>query len=771
MIACEARLKWLEQARSTQVAPTGDWSVWALITGRGFGKTRSAAEEAWWQMIEDPGLRAAVIAPTNDDVRHTCFEGESGLLACCPEKLIKAYNRSMLTLELVNGSIIRGFSSEKPERLRGPQHGLCLAGNTIVTMGDYSTKLLKDVLVGDFVLTRVGSRRVTYSGMTNSNTEVFQITSCKTTILGTKDHLVYTINRGWVPLGSVIKGDTLCHLSNTQTKNGGNVKTGIIAKIMGKGCIVKFTKTILAQSQRVKLFTIEMVIKIIMTLQITNLFRGANILNYMPQDDKKQKMKEDYCQSQTKLYGKNWSPELVSVGCVVKSIKENVREKLVHFVVNIVKICTGVMPSGKKGIANIAAKCLLQTTNGIGCAVTYADDNIIKKIGVDNKNENIIVISAANCVNQNKNEQDFVVTSVVDCITDIVQSVEKYPICIPVYDISVEEEHEFFANGVVVHNCWLEEFAAWSNIEDTWAMMKFGLRLGKNPRKIITTTPKPIQLVRDVIADPGTVVVRGSTYDNKANLPEKFFEDVVQYEGTALGRQELHGELINLEEMGIFKRSWFKVWPKTKPYPICELIVQSWDTAFSEKQTADFTVCTTWGLFPSTEGTTGYGAILWDAWADQIAYPDLRKKAIKEYGTKYGPNERRPDIVLIEEKASGQSLIQDLRRAGIPVRAWNPGRQDKTQRAHTISHLVKDGLIYIPESQQSARSGQFMTWANEMIEQLVFFPNVRNDDYVDSFVQFISLMRDTGWMTSQRAESGELTYWRRLMKKGQGAYG
>jgi predicted phage terminase large subunit-like protein len=270
--------------------------------------------------------------------------------------------------------------------------------------------------------------------------------------------------------------------------------------------------------------------------------------------------------------------------------------------------------------------------------------------------------------------------------------------------------------------------------------------------------------------DPTNIVVRGTTYDNKENLPDKFFEDITQYEGTALGRQELHGELINLEEMGIFKRSWFKLWPNSKPFPPCELVVQSWDTAFSDKATADFTVCTTWGLFPSSEGAQGYSAILWDAWADQIAYPDMRNKAIKEYSTKYGPNERRPDIVLIEEKASGQSLIQDLRRAGIPVRAYNPGRQDKVQRAHTVSHLVKDGLIYIPESRQAKNAGQFMTWAVEFIEQLVFFPNSKNDDYVDSFVQFLALMRDTGWMNSARAESDEISYWRRLQKK-QAPYG
>lgn len=442
MLALKRRAKWLHEARPNQLPPQKDWASWVLMTGRGFGKTRSAAEEMWWYAINNPEVRIAIIAPTLDDIRHTCFEGESGLLACCPDPLINDYNRSFFVLEFCNGSQVRGFSSEKPDKLRGPQH----------------------------------------------------------------------------------------------------------------------------------------------------------------------------------------------------------------------------------------------------------------------------------------------------------------------------------------HRAWCEELAAWQNAEDTWAMMKFGLRLGQNPQKIITTTPKPIPLIREINDDESSIVTRGSTYDNKANLPQKFFDELVKYEGTALGRQELHGEILDLEEMGIFKRSWFKLWPSIRPIPAFELVVLSFDTGFTEKTQNDPTACTAWGLFPAKEGSAGFNALLCDAWSENLQYPELRQRAIHAYETKYGPGERRPDIVLIEEKGSGISLIQDLQRAGIPARGYNPGRADKIQRAHLSSNLVKDGALWIPESSHIKRAGQFRDWAEPLIEQCVFFPNVQHDDYVDTITQFLALMSASQYIQSATVQDGNLTYWRRL-QSGQNGRG
>ena len=117
----QARAKWLAVARPTQLPPQGDWRVWLLLAGRGFGKTRVGSEDAAWYGSTTPGAQIAMVAPTFNDVRGTVFEGVSGLIACTPRELIDDYNRSRQELRLVNGALYRGFSADTPDRLRGPQ--------------------------------------------------------------------------------------------------------------------------------------------------------------------------------------------------------------------------------------------------------------------------------------------------------------------------------------------------------------------------------------------------------------------------------------------------------------------------------------------------------------------------------------------------------------------------------------------------------------------------------------------------------------------------
>lgn len=114
------RLEWLQQARPKQLPPE-HYFVWMLMAGRGSGKTRSGAEDVWWPASQEQ-QRVAVIGPTLADVRKTCFEGESGLIAVTPKGIVQSYNRSLCEMWLTNGSYFVGYSSEEPERLRGPQH-------------------------------------------------------------------------------------------------------------------------------------------------------------------------------------------------------------------------------------------------------------------------------------------------------------------------------------------------------------------------------------------------------------------------------------------------------------------------------------------------------------------------------------------------------------------------------------------------------------------------------------------------------------------------
>ena len=122
-----ARLEWLSKARPDQKQPLqpdefGMWFLWLLMAGRGAGKTRTGAEETWWEGYTNPGSRIAIVGPTSNDCRKVCFEGESGLIACMPKGLVHRYSSNDLTLHMSNSTIIQGYSAEEPNRLRGPQH-------------------------------------------------------------------------------------------------------------------------------------------------------------------------------------------------------------------------------------------------------------------------------------------------------------------------------------------------------------------------------------------------------------------------------------------------------------------------------------------------------------------------------------------------------------------------------------------------------------------------------------------------------------------------
>ena len=112
----------MQTARPEQITPTHDWRIWLVLAGRGWGKTRTSAEDIAHYALWNNESRIAVIAPTYADARDTCIEGESGLLRALPHECILKWTRSMGEIWLFNGSRIKLFSADQLERLRGPQH-------------------------------------------------------------------------------------------------------------------------------------------------------------------------------------------------------------------------------------------------------------------------------------------------------------------------------------------------------------------------------------------------------------------------------------------------------------------------------------------------------------------------------------------------------------------------------------------------------------------------------------------------------------------------
>ena len=300
--------------------------------------------------------------------------------------------------------------------------------------------------------------------------------------------------------------------------------------------------------------------------------------------------------------------------------------------------------------------------------------------------------------------------------------------------------------GPQFHGAWLDELAAWDYLNEAWDQIMFGVRLGSRTRIVATTTPRPKDLIIELVGRDGddVCVTTASTYDNIANLSANFQRQILQYEGTKIGRQEIYAEIIDPEESGIVKRDMFKLWPAHKPFPRFEYIIQSYDCAYTEKTTGDPTACITFGVFKPMDGPMSVMVI--DCWQDYLQYPDLRPKVMDEHETVFGEGKerKRVDLILVEDKSAGISLIQDLQRAHLPVRAYNPGKADKMQRLNIVSNIIARGRVWIPESM--VKSGYVRDWAEGFVSQICSFPECTHDDYVDACTQALRYLRDGGWL-------------------------
>jgi predicted phage terminase large subunit-like protein len=181
------------------------------------------------------------------------------------------------------------------------------------------------------------------------------------------------------------------------------------------------------------------------------------------------------------------------------------------------------------------------------------------------------------------------------------------------------------------------------------------------------------------------------------------------------------------DEGALIKREWWKNWEGELP-PL-EHVIQSYDTAFMKKESADYSAITTWGVFTPSEDS-GKALILVDALKGRYEFPELRRIALDQYGY------WNPETVIIEGKASGLPLTYELRKMGIPVVNFTPSRgNDKHTRVNSVSPLFESGKIYAPTD---------MEFAQEVIEECAAFPYGDHDDLVDSMTQAVMKFRQGG---------------------------
>ena len=183
------------------------------------------------------------------------------------------------------------------------------------------------------------------------------------------------------------------------------------------------------------------------------------------------------------------------------------------------------------------------------------------------------------------------------------------------------------------------------------------------------------------------------------------------------------------EEGALIKREWWQIWDKEDP-PNCEFIIMSLDAAQEANNRADYNALTTWGVFYNEE-TENYNIILLNAIKKRMEFPDLKKLVLEEY------KEWEPDAFMVEKKSNGAALYQELRRMGVPIGEFTPGKgQDKISRVNAVSDLFNSGIVWAPERR----------WAQEVIEECNDFPSGANDDLVDSTTLALMRFRQGGFI-------------------------
>jgi predicted phage terminase large subunit-like protein len=183
------------------------------------------------------------------------------------------------------------------------------------------------------------------------------------------------------------------------------------------------------------------------------------------------------------------------------------------------------------------------------------------------------------------------------------------------------------------------------------------------------------------------------------------------------------------EAGALIKREWWNIWEKEDPPP-CEFIIMSLDAAQEANTRADYNALTTWGVFLNEE-TNNYNIILLNSIKKRMEFPELKAMVLAEY------KEWEPDAFIVEKKSNGSALYQELRRMGVPVSEFTPGKgQDKISRVNAVSDMFNSGIVWAPDRR----------WAKDVIEECNDFPSGANDDLVDSTTQALLRFRNGGFL-------------------------
>jgi predicted phage terminase large subunit-like protein len=239
----------------------------------------------------------------------------------------------------------------------------------------------------------------------------------------------------------------------------------------------------------------------------------------------------------------------------------------------------------------------------------------------------------------------------------------------------------------------------------------------------------------------------------RALWPEKWpVEELMKTKATLLPRfwNAQYQQQPTSDSIAVIKRDSWRLWEADDPPP-CDYVIQSWDTAHDVKSSSDYSACTTWGVWYNEEEDNTPQIILLDAFKDRIEFPELKQVALKHW------KEWKPDAFIVEKKAAGAPLIQELRKMGIPVEEFTPSRgNDKNVRVNAVADLFRSGIVWAPGTR----------WANEVIEEVASFPVGEHDDFVDTTTQALLRFRQGNFISLDSDMKDEPSIFRRRRYAG-----
>lgn len=294
------------------------------------------------------------------------------------------------------------------------------------------------------------------------------------------------------------------------------------------------------------------------------------------------------------------------------------------------------------------------------------------------------------------------------------------------------------------HHAWCDELAAW-RYTDAWDQLQFGLRLGNKPKTLVTTTPRPTDLIRSLAKDKRTALVNGYTMENEGNLPEAFLAKVLdEYEGTRLGEQELYGRILDDIEGALWKASMIKR-IADENLPQFERVVVAVDPAVTNNKNSDET-----GIVCAAMGIDNNYYVLGD-YSIKASADTWARRSISVY------DEHDADKIIGEVNNGGdlvESLIRTV-RPNVNYRSVRASR-GKIARGEPVSALYEQGKVF--------HVGVF----KELEEQMTgYVPGVsrKSPDRMDALVWALSelALKKTSVITEISLFGGTKESWRKLL--------